>query len=76
MRQGEILGFRWKDFNAKDSSISVFQTLSHNGKTLKAGSKTKAGTRKIHLPLETLHYLEKHKRITRHRKEAEQSLIC
>lgn len=76
MRQGEILGLRWKDINSVDKSISVIQTLSHDGKTLKAGSKTKAGTRKIHLPYETLQYLEKHKRITDIEKEQNSPLYA
>ncbi|GLX68322.1 tyrosine-type recombinase/integrase [Paenibacillus glycanilyticus] len=63
MRQAEILGLRWKDVNFEDSSISVIQTLSHDGKTLKIGTKTKSGMRKVHLPLESIQHLMKHKRI-------------
>lgn len=63
MRQAEILGLRWKDLDTEDSSISIVQTLSHDGKTLKTGTKTKAGMRKVHLPLETLQILQKHKRL-------------
>jgi integrase len=37
MRQGEILGLRWIDVDFDNKSISIRQTLSHDGKELKSG---------------------------------------
>lgn len=50
MRQGEILGLRWKDINFEQKTITVSQTLTHYGKKLKSGAKTSAGERTISLP--------------------------
>lgn len=63
MRQSEILGLRWKDIDFTDNYLSVVQSLSHDGKTMSVGSKTKSGTRKIHLPIETMEMLRKNQRI-------------
>ncbi|MGJ7910472.1 tyrosine-type recombinase/integrase [Neobacillus sp. LXY-1] len=50
MRQGEILGLRWKDIDFQTKQIFVTQTLSHDGKELRNWTKTKAGKRAIHIP--------------------------
>lgn len=47
MRQGEILGLRWKDIDFEKKTITVVQTLTHYGKSLKTGAKTIAGERII-----------------------------
>jgi integrase len=47
MRQGELLGLRWKDVDFNKKIIRITQTLSHNGKELKAGAKTKSSVRSI-----------------------------
>ncbi|PLS04004.1 site-specific integrase [Neobacillus cucumis] len=47
MRQGEILGLRWKDIDFDKKLIFVKQILTHDGKELKSGTKTVAGTRTI-----------------------------
>ncbi|TPE65923.1 tyrosine-type recombinase/integrase [Halalkalibacterium halodurans] len=59
MRQGEILGLRWKDIDVDNQTISVVQTLSHSGKKLKAGAKTDAGNRKISIDSNTLEQILK-----------------
>lgn len=47
MRQGEILGLRWKDIDFEKKTITVAQTLTHYGKSLKTGAKTISGERVI-----------------------------
>ncbi|UOQ43777.1 tyrosine-type recombinase/integrase [Halobacillus salinarum] len=61
MRQGEILGVRWTDLDWDKKLIMIRQTLSHDGKELKSGAKSKSGKRTITLPDETIHLLKKHK---------------
>jgi len=50
MRQGEILGLRWRDIDFERRIISINQTLTHYGKTIKSGAKTAAGIRTIAMP--------------------------
>lgn len=69
MRQSEILGLRWKDIDFTDNSLSVVQILSHDGKSMSVGAKTRSGIRKVHLPDETMILLEKHKRIQENEKK-------
>lgn len=47
MRQGEILGLRWKDIDFQRKLIFVRQILTHDGKELKNGAKKMSGTRTI-----------------------------
>lgn len=47
MRQGEILGLRWKDIDYHQKIIRVVQTLTHDGKHLKQGAKTLSSIRTI-----------------------------
>ncbi|WP_409174825.1 tyrosine-type recombinase/integrase [Brevibacillus fortis] len=54
MRQGEILGLRWKDIDEDNRTISIVQTLSHDGKELSAGAKTDSGNRQISIDENTL----------------------
>ncbi|MED4785247.1 site-specific integrase [Brevibacillus choshinensis] len=61
MRQGEILGLRWKDINFDKSSLCISQTLSHDGKELISEAKTKSSIRSIHLPNETIEELKRHR---------------
>lgn len=46
MRQGEVLGLRWKDVDFDKATIAVTQTLTHDGKNLQFGAKSKKGSRK------------------------------
>jgi integrase len=62
MRQGEILGLRWYDVDFDNSNVIVRQTLSHNGKTLKSGGKSKNSVRSIAIDGTTLNELKKHQR--------------
>lgn len=57
MRQGEILGLRWKDIDEENRTISVVQTLSHKGKILSVGAKTASGNRQISIDEVTLNQL-------------------
>lgn len=49
MRQGEILGLRWKDIDFEQHTIFVRQTLTQNAE-IKAGAKNEASVRSIHIP--------------------------
>lgn len=57
MRQGEILGLRWKDIDEENRTISIIQTLSHKGQELSAGTKTESGNRQISIDETTLNQL-------------------
>jgi integrase len=61
MRQGEILGLRWKDIDFDKGVLYVRQTLSRDGKTLLTGAKTKSSLRTIRLSDNTLEALKEHK---------------
>ncbi|MBM7604009.1 integrase [Metabacillus crassostreae] len=61
MRQGEILGLRWKDVNFEKGFLKVSQTLSHDGKTFIEGAKSKTSIRTIPLSRNTLELLKQHK---------------
>lgn len=61
MRQGEILGLSWDSVDLENNIISVRQTLSNYGKSIKATTKTSAGMRTITVPQELSNELKKHK---------------
>jgi integrase len=61
MRQGEILALPWKNIDFDNGILRVTQILSHDGKEIYPHTKTKAGTRTIDLPDETIMELKKHK---------------
>ncbi len=63
MRQSEILGLRWKDIDFENGTLSIRQTLTHDGKELLPLTKTKTSTRTISLDSRVLEALQKHKRI-------------
>ncbi|QDH19794.1 tyrosine-type recombinase/integrase [Saccharibacillus brassicae] len=62
MRQGEILGLRWKDVDFENGLVRITQTLSSDGKEIQPYTKTKAGARTINLPKGTMNALKKHKK--------------
>ncbi|GED72120.1 site-specific integrase [Brevibacillus reuszeri] len=59
MRQGEILGLRWKDVNLDTGILSITQTLSHDGKEMQVGAKTDSGNRTVAIDAETVNALRK-----------------
>jgi len=61
MRQGEILGLRWKDVDFENGCIRITQTLSADGKEILPYTKTKSGSRVIDLDDDTLSRLKKHR---------------
>ncbi|MDA1654272.1 site-specific integrase [Bacillus thuringiensis serovar kyushuensis] len=63
MRQGELLGLRWKDVDLEKGHLTISQTLSHDGKTFLVGGKTKSSLRKILLPTSTIAKLKKHRAV-------------
>lgn len=69
MRQGEILGLRWKDIDFTQNVIRISQTLSHDGKRFLEGAKSKASIRTIALPETTIKVLCEHKEIIAMEKE-------
>ncbi|OMD43028.1 site-specific integrase [Paenibacillus odorifer] len=62
MRQGEILGLRWKDIDFDNNTLRVVQTLRHNSTELVSTTKTKASNRNIALSNQTIEALQKHRR--------------
>lgn len=62
MRQGEILGLRWKDIDFQNKMLSIRQTVSHDGK-LKHGAKTKLSVRTIYIGEYLLEELKNHKKL-------------
>lgn len=58
MRQGEILGLRWKDVDLDKGLIKINQTLSHDGKIFISGAKTKSSLRTINLSLSGIKVLK------------------
>ena len=63
MRQGELLGLRWKDVSLDKGLLSIKQTLSHEGKSFINGAKTKASLRTVNLSEMTLKVLKTQKSI-------------
>ncbi|MFD3447446.1 tyrosine-type recombinase/integrase [Microbacteriaceae bacterium 4G12] len=63
MRQGELLGLRWRDVDLEKGHLTISQTLSHDGKTFLLGGKTKSSLRKILLPVSTVAKLKKHRAV-------------
>jgi integrase len=63
MRQGEILGLRWKDIDEENQKISIVQTLSHKGQKLNTGAKTESGNRTISIDENTLSQVMKLKHL-------------
>ncbi len=61
LRQGELLGLQWKDFDLEKGHLTISQTLSHDGKTFLLEGKTKSSLRKILLPASTVAKLKKHR---------------
>ncbi|MGE6631030.1 tyrosine-type recombinase/integrase [Bacillus sp. NPDC077027] len=60
MRQGELLGLRWKDIDFKHKHLSVKQVMSHDAKEMFLGAKTEAGNRSIDLGDKALKILKEH----------------
>ncbi|MED4005005.1 site-specific integrase [Priestia aryabhattai] len=62
MRQGEILGLRWKDVDFELQTIFVRQTLTQNAE-IKAGAKNEASVRSIHIPFKLVEELGRHRKL-------------
>lgn len=62
MRQGEILGLRWKDVDFIEKTISIIQTLSHDGKSFNNQAKTSTGNRLITIDDSTLAEIKNHRK--------------
>ncbi|MCP8973107.1 tyrosine-type recombinase/integrase [Bacillus licheniformis] len=60
LRQGELLGLRWKDIDMEKGVLRVVQVLTREGE-LKPRGKTAAATRTVTLMKETIPLLKKHK---------------
>ncbi|MFK7696127.1 tyrosine-type recombinase/integrase [Paenibacillus sp. HJGM_3] len=71
MRQGEILGLRWSDIDLDNKVLYIRQTLSHDGKELMSGGKTKSSVRSVMLPEKSLTALRKHRGTIREKKVAQ-----
>lgn len=60
MRQGEIMGLRWKDIDFENQIIYIRQTLTQAGK-IKVGAKNNASIRNVHIPLKLIEELKLHR---------------
>ena len=69
MRQGEILGLRWKDIDFENNRIFVRQTLSERGE-LKYGAKNKTSIRTIHIPNILVEELRTHRKFVEYEKKS------
>lgn len=58
MRQGEILGLRWKDIDLDKGLLYIKQTLSQDGRTFLTGAKTNSSIRTINLSKATISHLK------------------
>ncbi|KKB35079.1 site-specific integrase [Bacillus thermotolerans] len=61
MRQGEILGLRWKDIDFEEQIIFVRQTLTQNAE-IKTGAKNLTSVRSIHIPNKLIDELKIYRR--------------
>ena len=64
LRQGEICGLLWSDFDERSGTLTVSRTLHREkgGRLVAGDTKTYAGTRKIVLPPSTTELLQERKR--------------
>jgi integrase len=62
MRQGEILGLRWKDIDMEKQTIYIRQTLTQDAE-LKIGAKNEASVRSIHIPENLISELKAHRKV-------------
>ncbi|MDR7074148.1 tyrosine-type recombinase/integrase [Fictibacillus barbaricus] len=69
LRQGEILGLRWKDVDLEKGSLYIKQTLSHDGKSFKQGAKTKSSKRTVDLSKSAIKALKEHNLLIEKEKE-------
>ncbi|WP_305455495.1 site-specific integrase [Bacillus mycoides] len=67
MRQGELLGLRWKDVDIENGIVYIRQTLTV-GRELKVGAKNEASVRSLHIPTVLIEELESHKKLIRQEK--------
>ncbi|MFD2671792.1 site-specific integrase [Marinicrinis sediminis] len=63
MRQGEVLGLRWKAIDFDNKMISITHTASHDGKEIRSKTKTKSSRRSIPIDEETLKELVRHRKL-------------
>jgi integrase len=61
MRQGEVLGLRWKDVDFEAQIIFVRQTLMQNAQ-IKPGAKNEASVRSIHIPYKLVDELKTYRK--------------
>ncbi|WP_144523126.1 site-specific integrase [Bacillus pumilus] len=61
MRQGKLLGLRWKDIDFKHKRLSVKRVMSHDAREMYFGAKTEAGNRSIDLGDKALEVLNEHR---------------
>ncbi|OXB99475.1 MULTISPECIES: site-specific integrase [Bacillus] len=68
MRQGEIMGLRWKDIDFENRIIYIRQTLTQTGE-IKVGAKNNASIRNIHFPIKLIGELELHRETIKKERE-------
>ncbi|WBL16339.1 site-specific integrase [Sutcliffiella sp. NC1] len=62
MRQGELLGLRWKDIDLDNQLLRVNQVLAHNGKDIISEAKTEKSNRTVELGESTISVLKAHRK--------------
>ncbi|MDP1457907.1 tyrosine-type recombinase/integrase [Bacillus wiedmannii] len=60
MRQGEIMGLRWRDIDFDKSVIYIRQTLTQAAE-IKPGAKNASSVRSIHIPAKLIEVLNEHR---------------
>ena len=60
MRQGEILGLRWRDIDFENQTIYIRQTLTQKAQ-VKVGAKNQSSIRSLHIPKKMIFELKAHK---------------
>jgi integrase len=68
MRQGEILGLRWRDLNFDKRILSIRQTWSQDEKSFQSEAKTEASIRTIELSEYTMESLKEQKEFIERKK--------
>ncbi|KEK22518.1 site-specific integrase [Bacillus gaemokensis] len=62
MRQGEIMGLRWKDIDFEKNVIYIRQTLTQSAE-IKSGAKNSSSVRSIHIPDKLVSELKTHRKM-------------
>lgn len=72
LRQGELFGLKWSDFNERNNSLAIQRTIYEiNGDQEIGEPKTASGRRKIDLPIVAVNALEQHRAAARESRKSD-----